>query len=601
MFWNRSLVQIAIITGVALLAGSVTIVKSGTDAIAQIESTQSFYPASNISRSRTILAQENQRRTALIIGNSNYRNQGILPNPLNDANDMAEALAELGFEVIKVVDGDRKAMDAALEKFTAQLDRGDVALFYYAGHGIQVDGENYLIPVDAVLNNEKDVSYEALPVGKVQNVMENIDVKIIILDACRNNPFGRRWTRSTQNPGLAQINGLTGSFIAFATSPGKYAEDGNGKNGTFTSYILKYIKMPNLSIDDLFKQVRQDVSSVTDKRQVPWVSTSLIGDFSFNLQSTTTAVNTPTPTPQPTNTPTPPPSGLESNITPNGNDNSRPTDVSINTPTPTPQPTNTPTPPPSGSEPNITPNGNDNLSRKSSSWAEIIANAPQDRQARKTYYASEITTYVERGGDPNTKTDYGDTLLQSAAKSGDRPLVDFLLTKGADINAKGVDGGTVLHYAAEIGDRQLVELLLTKGSDLKAKGNSGDTILQSAARSGDRKLIEFLLAKKLDINAKNSDGVTALYYAAESNDLKLVEFLLTKGANINIKSIDGNTVLHYAAGSGNRPLVELLLAKGASVNGKNNSGKTSLDMTLESDFPEITQILKKRGAVSSKS
>ncbi len=599
MFWNRSLVQIATITGVALLTASVAIAKSG--AIAKIESTQLFYPASNISRSRTILAKENQRRIALVVGNSNYRNQGVLPNPLNDANDMAEALEALGFEVVKVVDGDKKAMDTALEKFASQLDRGGVALFYYAGHGIQVDGENYLIPVDAVLNNEKDVNYEALPVGKVQNTMEYTDVKIIILDACRNNPFGRRWTRSTQNPGLAQINGLTGSFIAFATSPGKYAEDGNGKNGTFTSYILKYIKMPNLSIDDLFKQVRQDVSSATDKRQVPWVSTSLIGDFSFNLQSTTTAVNTPTPIPQITNTPTPPPTDSEPNITPNEVDNSQPTNVAINTPTPTPQPTNTPTPPPTDLEPNITPNEVDNLSRKSSSWAEIIANAPQDRQARKTYYASEITTYVERGGDPNTKTDYGDTLLQSAAKSGDRPLVEFLLTKGADINAKGVDGGTVLHYAAESGDRQLVELLLTKGSDLKAKGNYGDTILQSAARSGDRKLIEFLLAKKLDINAKNSDGVTALYYAAESNNLKLVEFLLSKGANINTKSIDGNTVLHYAAGSGNRPLVELLLAKGASVNGKNNSGKTPLDMTLTSDFPEITQILKKRGAVSSKS
>jgi ankyrin repeat protein len=588
MFWHRSIVQIATITGVALLTGLV--------ANAKIDSTQLFYQTSNISRDRTILAKEKQRRIALVIGNGTYRKQEKLTNPVNDANDIDKALAELGFEVIKVVDGDKKAMDAALEEFTGQLSRGGVGLFYYAGHGIQVNGENYLIPVDAVLNSEKDVDYEALPVGKIQNAMEEAgtDVNIMILDACRSNPFGRRWNRSTQNPqGLAPIQALTGSFIAFATAPGMSAEDGTGKNGTFTSHILQYIKTPNLSIEELFKKVRQGVSNETNKRQIPWDSSSLIGDFSFNLQPTTVVINTPTSLT--TNAPTPLPSDSETPINPNGNDNSQPTIVVINTPTSLT--TNAPTPLPSDSETPINPNGNDNLSRRSSSWTEIVAKAPKDRQARKTYYANEIKTYLEQGGDPNAKTDYGDTLLQSAAKSGDRQLVEFLLTKGADINAKDIDGSTVLHYAAESGDRQLVEFLLTKGSDLKAKGHYGDTILQSAARSGNKQLVGFLLTKGLNINAKNSDGDTVLYYATESNDRQLVEFLLAKGANINIKGANGNTVLHYAAGSGNRQLVEFLLAKGAIVNAKNNNGKTPLGMTLESDFPEITQILKKRGAV----
>ncbi len=312
MFWHRSLVQITTIIGLALLTASVS--------SAKIDSTESFYLTPNISQSRTILAKENQRRIALVIGNSNYREQGNLLNPVNDANDMDKALAELGFEVIKVVDGDRKAMDTALEKFAVELNQGGVGLFYYAGHGVQVNGENYLIPVDAVLNSEKDVNYEALPIGKIQNAMEEAgtDVNIIILDACRSNPFGRRWTRNTQNQGLAPIQALTGSFIAFATAPGNSAEDGTGKNGTFTSHILKYIQTPNLSIEELFKKVRQGVSNETEKRQIPWDSSSLVGDFSFNLQSATVVVNTSTP--QPTNTPTSLPSDLEATINPNGVD-----------------------------------------------------------------------------------------------------------------------------------------------------------------------------------------------------------------------------------------------------------------------------------------
>jgi tetratricopeptide (TPR) repeat protein len=187
----------------------------------------------------------------------------------------------------------------------ACLGKGSVGLFYYAGHGLQVSGENYLIPVDAVLDSEKDVNYEALPVGKIQNAMEEAetDVNIIILDACRNNPFGRRWNRSNEIQGLAPIQALTGSFIAFATAPGQYAEDGEGRNGTFTSYILQHIKTPNLSIEELFKRVRQGVSGKTEKRQIPWDSSSLIGDFSFNSQANNVAVNTtPTPIPTPTNT-----------------------------------------------------------------------------------------------------------------------------------------------------------------------------------------------------------------------------------------------------------------------------------------------------------
>jgi WD40 repeat protein len=228
-------------------------------------------------------------RLALVIGNAAYQQVGELQNPVNDANDMAKTLTELGFEVIIRTDANLRDMESALDEFHLKLRKGGgIGVFFYAGHGMQVDGENYLIPVDAKLATKTDTVYETLPVGKVLGRMEEAenDANIIMLDACRNNPFGRSWSRSAAR-GLAQVTAPTGSFIAYATAPGNVAADGTGRNGTFTEHILKYLKTPNLSIENLFKQVRQGVATVTGKKQVPWDSSSLIGEFSFNPASET--------------------------------------------------------------------------------------------------------------------------------------------------------------------------------------------------------------------------------------------------------------------------------------------------------------------------
>ena len=255
----------------------------------------------------SLVAQNQQTkpyRLALIVGNSDYQKQGDLSNnPINDANDLAKALKELGFEVILRTNANQKEMTSALEEFSGKFRQGGIALFFYAGHGIQVDGENYLISVDAKLEAKADVVYETLPVGKVLGRMEDAgnEVNIIILDACRNNPFGRNWTRSIDR-GLAQVTAPTGSFIAYATAPGKLAENGTGRNGLFTQHILKHIKTPNLSISDLFQQVRQGVVTQTRKKQVPWDSSSLIGKFSFNpaVEPQNSAnLSQPKPQPQP--------------------------------------------------------------------------------------------------------------------------------------------------------------------------------------------------------------------------------------------------------------------------------------------------------------
>ena len=245
---------------------------------------------------------QQQQRIALVIGNENYQ-VGKLDTPLNDATDMANALKELGFEVILLKDSSKRQMDDALDQFTTRINQGYVGLFYYAGHGMEVEGENYLIPVNAHIKYEKDVEYESMPLGKILGRMEDAGnrINIVILDACRDNPFRKFW-RSSSRGLTAPLQAVSGTLIAFATAPGKVASDGTGRNGLFTSYLLKYIKTPNMEVDSMLRKVRSDVAQNTNNYQVPWTSSSLIGEFAFNQKTETTppiVTSSPVPKPSP--------------------------------------------------------------------------------------------------------------------------------------------------------------------------------------------------------------------------------------------------------------------------------------------------------------
>lgn len=234
------------------------------------------------------LNTQQQQRIALVIGNANYQ-VGKLDTPLNDATDMANALKELGFEVILLKDSSKRQMDEALDQFFTRINQGYVGLFYYAGHGMEVEGENYLIPVNAQIKAEKDIQYESMPFGKILGRMEDAGnrINIVILDACRDNPFRKFW-RSSSRGLTAPLQAASGTLIAFATAPGKVASDGTGRNGLFTSYLLKYIKTPNMEVDLMLRKVRSDVAQNTNNYQVPWTSSSLIGEFAFNQKTETT-------------------------------------------------------------------------------------------------------------------------------------------------------------------------------------------------------------------------------------------------------------------------------------------------------------------------
>ena len=226
------------------------------------------------------------QRLALVIGNSAYQ-MAPLKNPLNDAEDMAVNLKNLGFEVILKKNADQRTMEDTIRYFGKQLRNGGVGLFYFAGHGMQVNGRNYLIPIDAKIESENDVKYEAVDAGRVLGQMEDAEnkINIVILDACRNNPFSRNFRTSER--GLARMDAPKGSLIAYATAPGEVAADGSERNGIFTKYLMKHMIEPNLPIELVLKQARIDVARVTGGKQIPWEASSLMGNFYFNLEKST--------------------------------------------------------------------------------------------------------------------------------------------------------------------------------------------------------------------------------------------------------------------------------------------------------------------------
>ncbi len=225
-------------------------------------------------------AQSYQKRLALVIGNSNYQNGGSLPNPVNDATAIATALQSVGFEVMKYQNVTQKEMKMAINTFGKKLTGYEVGVFYYAGHGIQNKGMNYMIPIEADLQTEEQIEFDCVAADRVLAYMDAAQVKVnvIIMDACRNNPFERSWHRSANGNGLAMMDAPTGSLIAYATAPGRVASDGAGSNGLYTSALLKYMGDPKLSIEQVFKKVRTEVTEKSAGAQVPWETTSLTGD-----------------------------------------------------------------------------------------------------------------------------------------------------------------------------------------------------------------------------------------------------------------------------------------------------------------------------------
>ena len=228
-------------------------------------------------------------RVALVIGNSAYRTQNVLANPVNDAADVGKMFRDLGFEVVEGLDLDGAGLKEKLKEFRDKLDGRTLAVFYYSGHGMQIEGHNYIIPIDAKIDKPEDVKLETVDMDLVLQLMRAADrVNIVVLDACRDSPFARSIRRSSKagtrsaesawSGGLAEIKSSVGSVIIYATDPGNVAQDGEGRNSPFTEAFLKYAPQSGVEISKVVKRVRYDVVQATGSRQVPWDSSTLIND-----------------------------------------------------------------------------------------------------------------------------------------------------------------------------------------------------------------------------------------------------------------------------------------------------------------------------------
>src|SRR3982751_5159282 len=227
-----------------------------------------------------------ESRLALVIGQSAYRSVPALPNPANDARAVTQLLTDSGFEVSTAADLSQGQMREAVSDFAGKVaakGADTVALVFYAGHGLQIDGENFLVPIDIDPKREADIPIQAVRLNDILNTLTSVPSKmrILMLDACRNNPFP---DLKTAGSGLAIVDakvGAPGTFLSFSTSPGAVAEDGNGVNSPYTTALLDAVKQPDIPIEETFKRVRVAVNRATDGRQTPWDSSSLTEDFKF--------------------------------------------------------------------------------------------------------------------------------------------------------------------------------------------------------------------------------------------------------------------------------------------------------------------------------
>lgn len=238
-----------------------------------------------------------EKRVALVIGNSSYKS-GPLVNPVNDARAIAKNLRLLGFDVVLRENLKQREIGGVYREFRSKITPGGVALVFYAGHGVQFKGQNYFPTTDADISSEEDVPLQSLNLG---DLLDNIEeakagVSLVFLDACRDNPFARRFRSASR--GLAKVEAASGTLIHYATRPGSVASDGDGQNGTYTEALLAQMSEPGIPVELMLKRVANDVVAKTKGKQEPWMEGSLRGDFYFIFQGPVTAQVQPSADPE---------------------------------------------------------------------------------------------------------------------------------------------------------------------------------------------------------------------------------------------------------------------------------------------------------------
>ena len=491
-----------------------------------------------------------EQRVALVIGNGQYADIAILKNPVNDADSIAVALKECGFTVLQHTNLNRKKMFKAVRTFGESIESGGVGLFFYSGHGIQVAGKNYLVPVDADIQEEDEVETECLNMQLVLNKMKTAQnrVNIIILDACRDNPYADQYRSSGTSGGLAKMSAPKGTFIAYATAPNEKAIDGKGSNSPFTSALVKEMHRPGLSIADLLINVRNSVIFATKKRQTPWNSSSLTGKFYFRLPDSSIVEDTTVVRPE------------------------------------------------------------TQLAQEKDVFSEKVGRYPSPMQVNnKKETDLHITanlklpllteSLLEQKAKVNARDEYGMTPLHVAAAKNAPEIVEILLNHGADINAKNKGGWKPLDYAMIPSNaHKTVEILRKHGADINAKDDYGRTRLHRVAEKNSHKMAKRLLEYGANPNVRDNDGATPLHWAAKANAHQTAEVLLKYEAKPDARKIGvGMTPLHVAAVFNSYQTAEVLIQYGANPDATSNS-VTPLHVAAGQNAYKTAEVLLQYGA-----
>jgi uncharacterized caspase-like protein len=396
------------------------------------------------------------KKVALVIGNKDYQ-WAPLKNSVNDAVAISKALTELGFSVSIKTNVDQREFEDAIERFSREIVDAHVSLFYFSGHGCQFRGENYLVPVGHDFQSEADLRYKAVNAGFVLAMMEQAKARtnIMILDACRNNPV--KGERSGIR-GLAVLEAPSGTFIAYATAPGKVASDTpREKNSIYTKHLLSALETKGLAIEQVFKIVSKGVNLDTNGQQIPWTASSLTNDFVFNptVVPSTQATQTASPASPPQSSHDEPDDLANLRQRANAGDVKAQLDLGMKYEWGMGMPRN--------------------VEQAKNFYA--MAAAKGERDPREALYRLIPSTPPAARHDPSQ-----DEPLRKAASYGNRREVERLLSEGADVNAKDKAGLTALHFAASQGGKDAAQLLLDRGADINAKDYVGATPLHYATR-----------------------------------------------------------------------------------------------------------------------